>query len=594
MFYYLIFNDFFMSLILFVVVIYCLIRVSSLQKQINTLTRGDSNLNTQSPNVASPSLIRNKPVPLYDDYRDIATRPPQPNTSFAPANLLDEAEYPLIDWLKKDFLVKLGALLLLLAFGWFVSYAFANNWIGSFGRIVLGIGAGIAFMLAGLYRIKAFRHQGEIFVVLGSTIAILTIFAAREMYDIFTPLSALLVMFLSIVFVAKVSLLYRSKSLALSSLILAAIAPFLTNAPQPEVLALFSYLSVIVLGTLWIQAKIDFIELQIAAFVTVLLYSLPYISGTYKNEDSLIALGFGFGFTVIFFLTNISSIMRRTDDETQSKHLLLAVGTTLYLASWIVNVVAPEWQSLLYVAWAIVFACGAFIVYMKTDKKAAFYIYGGVSVGLLGAATAAIFSGPILTLVYTIEVTVLALLSLTLLKNPHTTAKLCLLYVVPIILSLESITSSSWRLDGVLQADFFILVTLMLSLALVSYTLHQHNKENNISSTSVGVLAVLSASYALTLIWLITHAVFSYDQATTVSLIIYTLIGLTMYVVGQSTKNNLLQKGGLGIIGLVVVRLLMIDVWQMEVAGRIVTFLLIGLVLISSGFIKKLNQNNSN
>jgi len=42
------------------------------------------------------------------------------------------------------------------------------------------------------------------------------------------------------------------------------------------------------------------------------------------------------------------------------------------------------------------------------------------------------------------------------------------------------------------------------------------------------------------------------------------------------------------------VRLLLIDVWQMEVAGRIVTFLLIGLVLISSGFIKKLNQNNSN
>jgi len=594
MFYYLIFNDFFMSLILLVMVIYCLVRISFLQKQIDTITRGDSNLNTQSFNVASPSLIRNKPVPLYDDYRDIATRPLQSNTSFAPANLPDEAEHPFVGWLKKDFLVKLGSLLLLLAFGWFVSYAFANNWIGPFGRIVLGIGAGIAFMLAGLHRIKTFRHQGEIFVVLGSTIAILTIFAAREMYDFFTPLSALLVMFLSIVFVAKVSLLYRSKSLALSSLILAAIAPFLTNAPEPEALALFSYLSVIVLGTLWIQAKIDFIELQLAAFVTVLLYSLPYIFGANTNGDSLIALGFGFGFTVIFFLTNISSIVRRTDDETQSKHLLLAVGTTLYLVGWIVNVVAPEWQSLLYTAWAAVFACGAFIVYMKTDKKAAFYIYGGVSVGLLGAATAAIFSGPILTLVYTIEVTVLALLSLTLLKNSNTTAKLCLLYVFPILLSLESITSSSWRLDGVLQADFFILVILMLSLALVSYAINQNSKENNISSIPVGVLAVLSASYALTLIWLITHAVLSYDQATTVSLIIYTLIGLAMYVVGQSISNNLLRKGGLVLIGLVVVRLLLIDVWQMEVAGRIVTFLLIGLVLISSGFIKKLNKNNPN
>ena len=141
----------------------------------------------------------------------------------------EEVNFGIIDWLKKDFMVKLGAFLLLIALGWFVSYAFANNWIGPVGRIVIGLMLGAGFMVAGTLRASKSKSQGGIFVVLGSAIVLLTVFAAREMYDLFTPVTALLVMFMSVVFVAKFAVSYRMISVAVAGLALAAIAPFLTS-----------------------------------------------------------------------------------------------------------------------------------------------------------------------------------------------------------------------------------------------------------------------------------------------------------------------------------------------------------------------------
>ncbi|MBI5222523.1 MAG: DUF2339 domain-containing protein [Candidatus Magasanikbacteria bacterium] len=114
--------------------------------------------------------------------------------------------------------------------------------------------AGALFILLGWWRIKKYVHQGGVFLVLGSTTVLLTIFAAREIYDFFTPLSALIVMFLSTAFVALASIRYNNRVLALASLILASIAPLLTNAPTTDYVGLFSYLFVVTLGAIWIVA----------------------------------------------------------------------------------------------------------------------------------------------------------------------------------------------------------------------------------------------------------------------------------------------------------------------------------------------------
>ncbi len=90
--------------------------------------------------------LPDQPVPVSDN------KPSEPSNNFS---------NQLISWVKEDWLLKLGALLLLIGFGWLVSYAFANNWIGPMGRITLGIMAGAVFILLGYWRIQKFIHQGE-------------------------------------------------------------------------------------------------------------------------------------------------------------------------------------------------------------------------------------------------------------------------------------------------------------------------------------------------------------------------------------------------------------------------------------------------
>lgn len=173
------------------------------------------------------------------------TQPPVTQPLVATTAPLPASESPafgnLFRWLRDDWLLKLGALLLLIGFGWLARYAFLHGWIGPMGRITLGLVSGALILVLGWWRIQKFLHQGEIFLVLGSTTVLLTLFAARELYGFFTPLSALVVMFLSTAFVAFVSVRYKNRSLALASLILAGVAPLLTNSPAPDYVGLFPY-----------------------------------------------------------------------------------------------------------------------------------------------------------------------------------------------------------------------------------------------------------------------------------------------------------------------------------------------------------------
>jgi len=126
-----------------------------------------------------------------------------------------------MEWTKEDWLLKLGALLLLIGLGWFVTYAFANNWIGPMGRIAIGLVAGSLFIALGWLRMPKYQQQSGWFMVLGSTTVLVTIFAAREIYGFFTPASALMVMFATTALVALASVKHKVEWLALASLILA-------------------------------------------------------------------------------------------------------------------------------------------------------------------------------------------------------------------------------------------------------------------------------------------------------------------------------------------------------------------------------------
>ncbi|MBU0722843.1 DUF2339 domain-containing protein [Patescibacteria group bacterium] len=493
-------------------------------------------------------------------------------------------------WLKEDWLLKLGALFLLIGFGWLTTYAFMNNWIGPMGRIAIGIIAGALIMLLGWWRIKKYINQGGIFLVLGSTTILLTIFAAREFYDYFDPVSALAVMFLSIAFVALASVKYNSGALSLLSLILAGIAPLFTNISEPNHIGLFAYLLIVVLGTIWIVALTGRRELTIAALLLIVFYSIPL----FGSAEASTLLLFEYAFATIFFLSNMIGILKSKNNKLLPD-LLTAAGNGLFLLIWIMNVASDEWKSLIIVVWMMIFMVSAFLITKITQKTAPFYIYAGVGIMMLVAATSLELKGAALVMAYTIEGGLLSLITYFVIRKTQLAEQLSWLLIYPIILSFRSMTSSVWR-TGFLHEDFFVLFVLMITLfglGLFFGINTKQTEDKKMSSTSL-ILLVGGSFYFYITLWLSLHSILSDDVAVMISLIIYTIIGLICYFNGLLNNKKVIQVYGGILIGFVVSRVLLVDIWQMEMAGKIVTFFLLGALLVSTTFLGKKRQAEHN
>jgi uncharacterized membrane protein len=492
-----------------------------------------------------------------------------------------------IAWLKEDWLLKLGALLLLIGFGWLVSYAFLQNWIGPMGRIALGLCAGAGFLVGGWFHVRKYLQQGSVFLVLGSTVILLTVYAAREIYDFFTPLTALGIMFLSSAFVAFSSWVYQRQPLALASIALAGVAPLLTASMSPDYNGLFAYLLVVTLSTLWLVSKTGWRVLTAVALLIVGLYSLPHFSW-YTGSDLGALVLFIYGFAGLFFVAATLGILRLPQSET--KHdLFIAAGNGVLLISWILLAVSDEWKSLTMVAWMLVFVVGAFMVFRVTARKEPFYIYAGVGAALLAAATAQELEGPALTIAFTIEAVAVTLLSYMLLRDIKITERVSLLMGIPIFLAIPSFYAGSWSV-GVIHDDFFVLLLLSVVLACIAlffYTRQEHADPNRVSWGSVfGIIASLF-SYAL--IWLTLHALFLYapDTATMVALLCYSVIGLACYFYGLVHVKKPVQMYGAVLLAFVVGRLFLVDVWNMELSGRIITFFLVGTLFMTAAVLAR-------
>jgi len=89
-------------------------------------------------------------------------------------------------------------------------------------------------------------------------------------------------------------------------------------------------------------------------------------------------------------------------------------------------------------------------------------------------------------------------------------------------------------------------------------------------------------------IWKVFFALFMEDfLAPMLTLFIYTIIGMTAYIMGEIQKRTILNRFGLSVLIFVVGRLLIVEIWNMELTGRIVTFFAIGLLFIGSVLLRK-------
>lgn len=515
----------------------------------------------------------------------------------------------VLAWLKENWLLKLGVLMILVGFGWFVSYAFMHDWIGPVGRIAIGIIAGALIAIFGTIRLGKNLTQGILFTVLGSALVIISVLSGQYFYEFFSPMLVLGLIFLVSFYVSLTALAYSTEKLAIYGLVLALFAPTLAHVTfDLDPIAMYLYLLVISVSTVWISVAKGWRIGNPIGIIGVLFYSFPIImsvNGGNFSSDSVkyTTLILAYIISFLYLFVSAWSLIGQKDENGKnngatSNDVFLTVVSTLIILGFTMTVVPAVFQALVLAGWMLIFAVSGFIVFQTTKNEKLFYIHSLIAILFLAIATSVELSGKTLIIAFAIETAVISIASFLVTNKIKISQAFGGLMIIPMLMSLESVFSSKWvygdSLVSVSRTIFhedFVVLLLMAILLGVLGLFYRANRTTDVTVFGLDfchLALIFSTIYLYVIIWLSSHALmFNQDSAVLLSLFVYTAVGLATYFIGLFNGHNGLKKYGAVLLILVVIRLVLVDVWHMELALRVVTFIIIGIMFISTAFISK-------
>ncbi len=581
-----------MEIIIFIAVVYTLFKTFSLQTQIfelkSQLKKEDEHTSVATVSTSSDTSSVSGAVSAQSSMNQPATK----------STLVNIEPNPVLKWLSEDWILKLGVLMIVLGFGWFVSYAFIHNWIGPVGRIAFGFVLGACVTLFGDFRMKKYPAQGGTFLVLGSAIILITVSAARFIYGFLNPFAGLAIVFVTAAYMTLASMRYNREGLAIVGVLMSVIAPLLSNSLVSDPVGRFLYIFVVALAFIWVMFYTNWRSVGSTTVVMVLLYSVA--NGLFDHLGIVgdTVLGLGYLFSVILFITNVVSICK-FKDKANPHDMIMAVVNGVLVMMWTLAHVTPELQSIMLALWMIVFAIGSFVVFKYSQKLEFFFLYALGAIVYLVTITTMELDGNALVFAYIFESGAIAIAGYVATSKIRIGEALSLLMLGPALMTLESFDSYRWR-DGFWHEDFALILCMGIVLLGIGTYFFLSNKEDHPEEKSgvvvrpYTIMMIVGSMYLYGLLWVATMSVYDAAVAVMISLAVYTVIGIMSYFFGKRNDRVVYRNYGAALLILVVVRLLLVDVWEMDLAVRIVTFIVIGILFVSTAFIANKNKSVTN
>lgn len=497
--------------------------------------------------------------------------------------LHEDNESAFVAWLKEDWLLKLGGVLVIMGVLFFLSLAYTA--VGPQGKIAIGYIFGISLMLFGFKYAKKQIIGGSAIHLIGAIVIIITTYLARQPgYNLFDPYFATLLMFLTTVCVALTAYAYGRPQLAHVGLFLAAIVPMLTNTENNSFSQLLLYLGIVTLGVLWLALVTKWRTLVLLALGIVCAYSMMKLGslggGKISFTESYLLVVFG----IIFYVTSLFSILR-SKGVTQPADGGVALLNAGFALIWIIMQVPHEIAPIIIAFIALVYAVGFFFVYKITDVYTSFFIYGGVALGLLTTAVMLQLSGRSETVVLLLMGAGVTLFTQYLSQNEKITKTVALFNILPMLYVFKSIavisyTTYSHQGNGEVWKDILIvLIAISLYFGLYGYFVNRIKELWQVSLFAAFLCSVI-------LLWQVLHLILGGGFATFLSILIYTIMGLIVLFQGVEVKNETKIKLAKIWLGLVASRVIFWDAWQVgNIALGVLICIVIGILLLSSTFI---------
>jgi len=490
---------------------------------------------------------------------------------------------------------RVGIVALLIAVSYFLKLAFDNNWIGPTGRVAIGILLG-ALMLPWSHWLlgRGYSYFSEGIAALGEATLFVSVWAGCQYYSLYSRDVGFAAMIAITAVMAAIAIGRNSQRIAVLSLLGGLLAPILASSGKDEQVVLFTYLLFLGAGALVIAAKKEWRALPLIAFIGTQIYFWGWYSEFFhRTSPTERTVLFASLFFFLYSAWPIRTAMRGIRLGELDILILLANEFTYSVTLFVLLWPDDKWPlTLLFVALAAAHvAIARLLPVRKTDESSlARLLYAGLALTYLTLAIPIRLKGNWITLSFAVEGAILVwtgfraasnflrqsgylLLAMAALRllvfppeggaflfNPRFAAYLALIACFGF--ALWSARSHVTRVAGEerLEISIFAIAINVFALTALSVEFWDY-----FGKASTGIEASLAQHLALSILW--------------------TAYASVLLFLGMQSKSALLRWQSLILFGLVVGKVFLYDLSFLERAYRILSFFILGAVLLAVSFL---------
>jgi len=308
---------------------------------------------------------------------------------------------------------RIGIIALLFAISYFLKLAFDNNWIGPAGRVAIGIFLGALMLPWSEWLLKrGYIYFSEGIAGLGEATLVVSVWAGCQYYTLFTQQTGFVALVLVTILTAFLALLRDSQRIAFLSLLGGLLTPALMSTGKNEQIVLFSYLLCLGAAALIVSWRRNWQSLLPLIFVGSHLYFWQWYDSFYHRalflERTIL-------FASLFFLLYAAGPALRAFHhiDLTNMDLLLVVANAMAYSAALYTLLWPADRWPLTLLFLLLAACHLTVAGLLPDSSSSSsplprFLYLGLAVTFATLAIPTKFDGNTVTIAFALEGSALA------------------------------------------------------------------------------------------------------------------------------------------------------------------------------------------
>ncbi|MGH2807069.1 MAG: DUF2339 domain-containing protein [Actinomycetota bacterium] len=482
---------------------------------------------------------------------------------------------------------RIGVLAVLIGAAFGYRYAVDQGWIVPVLRVMLGAAVGLGFIGAGHWS-RGRQWHAFSSATSGGGIAILylSVLAASERYDLIDPGTALFLLTCVALASAALSIAYDSLALAVLATVGAFLNPFFITGGNPDPSVALSYVVGIDVGIValaYFKRWPSLSKLALIGSAAVYAIAVP-------EADLIQGLGFATILWLLFTIVPYMQVARDgTDMHVTDVALVVSTGFLYFSAGMYVLIeetalsqgVFTLVEGLLYGSFAALALTNARTRGILSDSMA------GLALSFITLSIPIMFDGPVVELVWSVEGTLLLWLG-----GRARDLRARLIGFALLLLGLAGATEAvAFHAPDrlLLSGDSLAIAGQLVTFFVAAWLLSRLPDLEEWERACVPVLGI--CAHLLALGWLTQETTYeirrnvSPDRFFEVVHFSYSALWATysalMFVIGVVRNQPWARYVGVGLFGLTIVKMVSVDLWELEILHRMIAFLGLGALLLA-------------